>query len=197
MKRIILFLLLFAAVPCSQYGACAHSHKHDMDATVQQGGPPNAVILIIRHAEKPDDGAGLAPQGVERANAYVRYFETYKFNGVPLHFDALFASRDSAGSMRPRLTLEPLSHALGMPLQTPYKDKDIADIAAEIQSVGPGKHILICWHHGEIPDLLSALGADPNWPDNQYGWVIQLSFDSRGHLIPQLTKRAEEHLALK
>jgi hypothetical protein len=168
-----------------------------MDATVQQGGPPNAVILIIRHAEKPDDGAGLAPQGVERANAYVRYFETYKFNGVPLHFDALFASRDSAGSMRPRLTLEPLSHALGMPLQTPYKDKDIADIAAEIQSVGPGKHILICWHHGEIPDLLSALGADPNWPDNQYGWVIQLSFDSRGHLIPQLTKRAEEHLALK
>ena len=30
-----------------------------------------SVIIIIRHAEKPDAGDGLAPAGDARANAYV------------------------------------------------------------------------------------------------------------------------------
>jgi hypothetical protein len=203
MKRTTLWLILFAALVCCQSGVYAHSHKHDMAPVVQQGGPPNSVILIIRHAEKPDDGPELAPSGQERARAYVHYFETYKLNGAPLHFDDLFASRDSTGSMRPRLTLEPLSHALGMPLQTPYKDKDVDDMAAELRAICPGKHILICWHHGEIADLLASLGANPNqfipggdWPSDQYGWVIQLCFDHNGNIIQSQSRRIVEGLQI-
>jgi hypothetical protein len=35
----------------------------------------NSVIVIIRHAEKPADGDGLAPAGEARANAYVDLFQ--------------------------------------------------------------------------------------------------------------------------
>jgi hypothetical protein len=37
----------------------------------------NAVILIIRHAEKPDSGDGLSADGEERAKAYVNYFRRF------------------------------------------------------------------------------------------------------------------------
>jgi len=37
----------------------------------------SSVIVVIRHAEKPDAGDGLAPAGDARANAYVNYFEHF------------------------------------------------------------------------------------------------------------------------
>src|SRR5437870_2950563 len=74
----------------------------------------DATILIIRHAEKPDSGPGLTPAGHERAEAYVQYFKTFTLDSKPLKLDALFAAADSEKSHRPRLTLEPLSKALGL-----------------------------------------------------------------------------------
>ena len=47
----------------------------------------NSVIVIIRHAEKPADGDGLAPAGDARANAYVDYFKNFTLGSKPIHFD--------------------------------------------------------------------------------------------------------------
>src|ERR1700722_18983705 len=77
-------------------------------------GLKNTVVLIIRHAEKPDSGNTLTPAGEERAKAYVKYFKDYTVEAKPVTLDYLFAAADSKGSMRPRLTLEPLSKATGM-----------------------------------------------------------------------------------
>jgi hypothetical protein len=59
---------------------------------------------------------------------------------------------------------------------------------------------LICWHHGTIPQLLRALGADPKrllpngkWPDDVFGWLIQLRYDENGHLFE--SKRINENLS--
>jgi hypothetical protein len=59
---------------------------------------------------------------------------------------------------------------------------------------------LICWHHGNIPQLLRALGADPNtllhkgkWPNDVYDWLIQLRYDENGHLLD--SKRINENLS--
>jgi len=60
---------------------------------------------------------------------------------------------------------------------------------------------LIAWHHGEIPNLVQALGADPGklfpegkWPASVFGWVIELRFDHNGQVIPEATKCIHEHL---
>src|ERR1700704_6012971 len=82
----------------------------------------NSFIVIIRHAEKPDAGDGLAPAGDARANAYVDYFKHFTVNSNTIHFDYLFAAKDSHESKRPKLTIKPLSKALGLDINTDFKD---------------------------------------------------------------------------
>jgi broad specificity phosphatase PhoE len=164
-------------------------------------GLKNTVILIIRHAEKPDTGNGLSPVGKQRAKAYINYFKNFEVDSQPLKLDCLFAAADSRESHRPRLTLKPLGQALGLRINDRFKDKQSQELAREIQSQPPGQHILICWHHGEISQLVRALGADPGillpdaqWPDAAFGWVLQLRYDAEGRLISKETKRILENL---
>ncbi|MDR3460109.1 MAG: flagellar basal body-associated protein FliL [Verrucomicrobiae bacterium] len=159
----------------------------------------NAVILVIRHAEKPASGHDLSPAGKVRATAYVNYFKNFTVAGQPLKLDYIFATADSKGSHRPRLTVEPTGKAFGLAVDSRFSDKDFQAQAEEIRSKPHGRAILIAWHHGQIPALLRALGADPDkvipnakWPDDVFGWVIQLRFDADGRLVE--TKRINEHL---
>lgn len=159
----------------------------------------NTVILIIRHAEKPDSGDGLSPMGEQRAQLYANYFKHFTVDSAPLKIDSIFAAADSAGSHRPRLTVEPTSRALGIPINSSFKDKNFQKLADEIFSRPHGHAILISWHHEEIPQLVRALGANPNslfpkakWPGDVFGWVIQLRYDADGHLFD--VKRINEHL---
>ena len=159
----------------------------------------NAVILIIRHAEKPASGFGLTPVGDARAKAYVDYFKNYTLGGQTLKLDYIFAAADTQGSHRSRLTVEPTGQAFGLAVDSRFNDKDVQGQAEEIRSKPHGRAILIAWHHGQIPALLRALGADPGkvlpdakWPDAVYGWVIQLRFDAEGRLAD--AKCINEHL---
>src|ERR1700704_3991187 len=74
-------------------------------AADSQDGPKDAVVLIIRHAEKPDTGPGLSPSGQQRAEAYKDYFKNFTVDSKPLRVDAIFAAKDSKESERPRLTV--------------------------------------------------------------------------------------------
>src|SRR6476660_7281750 len=76
-----------------------------------QSGPKDAVVLIIRHAEKPDAGRDLSPAGQERAEAYKDYFQKFTVDSKQLRPDAVFAAKDTKGSRRPRLTVEPFAKA--------------------------------------------------------------------------------------
>ena len=81
--------------------------------------------------------------------------------------------------------------ALGLALDHQFKSKHPEKLVAAIREHPPGGHYLICWHHGAIPQLLSAFGADPamlfpkknHWPAHIFDWVIRLTFDSNGHLL--------------
>jgi hypothetical protein len=153
-------------------------------------GLKNTMVLIIRHAEKPDSGNTLTPAGEERAKAYVNFFKNYTVDTRPVTLDYLFAAADSKGSIRPRLTLEPLSKATGMAIDQRFTSKQGEELAKALRAKPYGGHILICWHHGQIPELLQALGADPKkllpggkWPDNVFGWVMQLRYDDKGQLV--------------
>jgi hypothetical protein len=154
------------------------------------GALQNSVIIIIRHAEKPDAGDGLSPAGEARAKAYVDYFKQFTVDSNVIHFDYLFAAKDSHESKRPKLTIKPLSKTLKLDINTNFKDDEYAQLAEELQGGRYGnKNILVCWHHGKIPQLLAALGADPQkllpsgkWPEDVFGWVVRLEYDDKGNL---------------
>ena len=158
----------------------------------------DTTVLIIRHAEKPESGPDLTPAGEKRARDYVNYFKNFSIDSKPVKPDYLVATADSRNSHRPRLTLTPLSQAMRLPLHLGFKDKKYAELATELKSAPHGKNILICWHHGAIPELLGALGADPDklipggkWPEAQFGWLIELRYDHAGRLMPDESKRIE------
>ena len=164
-------------------------------------GLKNAVILLIRHAEKPPDGAGLTPAGELRAEAYVGWFKNLQLDSQLVKLDALFAAADSAKSHRPRLTIEPLSRALGMKIDTRFGDKHPEEFVRELRAQDHGHCLLVAWRHGAIPALLRLLDADPaqllpdaKWPDAVFDWMIELRFDEKGRLIPGAAKRINEKL---
>jgi hypothetical protein len=162
-------------------------------------GLKNAVILVIRHGEKPASGPLLSPAGQARAQAYVGYFKSFAVGSKPLKLDYLFAAADSKESQRPRLTIEPLSKALGLAIDDKFSGTKPQDVVRAIRKKPAGQQFLICWHHAQVPQLLTTLGADPKgvlpkgkWPNSVFGWVIQLCYDSNSHLVE--AKRIEENL---
>jgi hypothetical protein len=173
--------------------------------------PKNTNILMIRHAEKPSSGTGLALPGQERAYAYVVYFQNYTLqassDSSPLKLSYLFASADSSSSDRPDLTIKPLSDAIGVSINLNYKDADYQKAADEIlkKSHYDQSNILICWHHEEILALAAALGVDPTklpsgnnwpsqWPGSEYGWLLQICYDGSGDIVDSQTLCLNEKL---
>jgi hypothetical protein len=166
-----------------------------------QDGPKNSVVLIIRHAEDADSGDGISPRGQERAEAYKNYFLNFTVDSKRQEPNAVFAAKDSQKSHRPRLTVEPFAKAANVKIDTRFGNNDSNELAADLRANQQGKVILICWRHRYIPALLGALGANaktflPNgkWPGAVYDWVILLSFDQDGRLIPASSRQINEHL---
>jgi hypothetical protein len=166
-----------------------------------QDGPKNSVVLIIRHAEDADSGDGISPRGQERAEAYKNYFLNFTVDSKRLEPNAVFAAKDSQKSHRPRLTMEPFAKAANVKIDTRFGNNQSAELTTDLRATEQGKVVLICWRHGYIPALLRALGAEPKsflpngkWPGSVYNWVILLSYDQDGRLIPSSSRRINEHL---
>jgi hypothetical protein len=164
-------------------------------------GLADATVLIIRHAEKPDSGRGLSPEGEARAQAYVGYFQHLTLNGVAFRPEALIATADSSDSARERLTLAPLSQALGIPLDLRFGSRHIAGLAQALTSEAHGKSVLIAWRQGTMPDLIEALGGEPtilpygHWPDHVFDAVVVFRYDHDGKFIPGSEQLIKEDFA--
>jgi hypothetical protein len=179
-KTVLMFLLALAPALLTMPALAADGFK-------------DATILVIRHAEKPPtkaEGPGLTPAGEARARNYAAYFSHFMLDGAALHIDTLIATADSKGSQRPRLTVTPFSQASGLAVQQPFADDDVKQLADWLGTGAPHRTILIAWHHGMIPALLTALGADANtlvpggkWPPDTYDWVIALRYGDDGKLV--------------
>lgn len=91
----------------------------------------------------------------------------------------LFATQKSKHSNRPVETITPLSVATGLTINSSYPDAGYADLAkAVLGGQYAGKVVLICWHHGEIPDLATALGVSkpPSWKGSVFDLVWQITY---------------------
>ena len=145
-----------------------------------------AQVLLIRHAEKPPAGAAsvdLSPQGKQRSVALPKLFQ--KSDSRPHPFpapDFIFATQNSKHSHRPVETVKPLAKKLGLPIKADYPDDDFAKLGDEIfkNPHYAGKVVLICWHHGKMPELATALqapGVPSKWKGQVFDRVWQITYD--------------------
>lgn len=158
-----------------------------------------AQVLIIRHGEKPGDPSapddptdrGLSTRGRERAAALA-----YSIPDAFPRPDFLFATKDSDSSKRPGETIAPLAARLKLDVDQKYADKDYCELAKEIlgHPKYAGKRVLICWHHGKIPDLAAALKAPvppdkQKWGGNVFDRVWQLDYSAGSATLTDLPQR--------
>jgi hypothetical protein len=139
------------------------------------------TVLVTRHAEKSPDlnDPHLTAAGEHRAVLLATY--------IPEQFgkpDFIFATANSKHSSRPFETVLPLSQVVGVPIDQSYADQDYGALALILRGGQKfqGKSVLICWHHGNIPSLLNAIGApastypDP-WPNTTFNIIIKLTIE--------------------
>lgn len=148
-----------------------------------------AQILLIRHAEKPPEGSksvDLSDEGLKRANALPGLFKKTDTRPDPFPTpDFIFATRNTKHSHRPLETVTPLARVLGEPILAEFKDDEFARLAEDLfkNPKYAGKTVLICWHHGEIPNLARALkgteGPD-HWKGSVFDRVWRLSYGENG-----------------
>jgi phosphohistidine phosphatase SixA len=165
------------------------------DTVTDRGEQGPRRILLMRHAEKtgdPDD-IHLSDAGRERAKRLARYIpNTF---GKP---DFIFAAARSKRSIRSIETVQPLADALGLEVQHDIEDKDFEDLVRALFSNPEylAKTILICWHHGKLPEIAALLGAparsypDP-WPETVFNVIIEFGYGVDPSRPPTVTQVIE------
>jgi hypothetical protein len=176
-------LAVFTLIPVYSQAAQAQQPQNNL---------ANNTVLIIRHSEKPETGNGLTAQGEERARLYAKYFQPFNDQAPQIKVDSLYAGADSKSSVRPRLTLEPLSKASNLPINSSISSKDSEALVAELKSHPHGHYPLVAWRHSELPALIAAFGGSPEkllpngqWPDDVFDWVVVLTIGPDGQLVSQ------------
>lgn len=183
--------------------------KHDRQGLRPSTSTSGNLIMIIRHAEKPDGGD--APDGIDadgnpdkhsltvrgwmRARALVPLFAPASGTSRPglARPAAIFAAGGSGGEgQRTRETVTPLAARLGLTVSTEYARGDEPALAkACLSRPGP---TLICWQHGEIPAILAAFGNVQPEPPEEWSrsrfdliWTLTPSPDGWAFAeVPQL-----------
>jgi len=166
-------------------------------APAQSSPPRPAQIILIRHAEKPDDPKDphLSRVGMQRAERLVSFITTNpdltRF-GRPV---AVFATRTTKheNGQRTQETVAPLARALKLPVQTPYLGEDYAKLAKLILATPAyaGKTVLICWNHEQLTQLAAALGVKPEppkWKAGVFDRVYLISYPAGKAALVQLTQ---------
>jgi phosphohistidine phosphatase SixA len=164
----------------------ARADRHDqvMEDSMGTSSLPER-ILLMRHAEKPDDEniPHLTAAGFERAERLPNYI--FSQFGRP---DYIFASANSRKSSRPYETAVPLSKQSGVPIDATFRDKDFERLAYVLRhdSRFSGKLIVVVWHHGSIPGFAQALnaqdGAYPlHWDSKVFNQILQFDYTAKSY----------------
>lgn len=183
-----------------------------MDATGPQ------TIYVIRHAEKPDENhpdraprgvdesgepsaESLTPRGWQRAGALVGFFAGSggRTTAVPGPAPTALLAPDyakDAGQHRAEETLAPLGRMLGLDVESPASKGEEDELVAGV--MGMDGHVLVCWEHHRIADIVAALGKAAvlgdlpplatDWPDDVFDQVLVFTRDGEGYAascVPQ------------
>jgi hypothetical protein len=152
---------------------------------------PATRIMLIRHAEKPDDKDGgvdqkgnpdkhdLIVRGWQRAGGLVQFFAIPRDPDATIQQPAtMFATEPTTGSdsKRPLHTVTPLAKFLGVDINsdiTEGSEQDLVNNASASDGV-----VLIAWHHGKIPAIANLIlqnqSAPQKWPSDRFDvvWIF-------------------------
>ncbi|WP_301364573.1 hypothetical protein [Streptomyces xanthophaeus] len=176
-------VLAAALAPLAGAGAgCSGGEAPRPPAPGAPAGPEDALVMVIRHAEKPyaggvgrdaegeDDPGSLAGRGWRRAERLPHLFPPAHGSSLPRPA-AVFAAGGNvtAAPARCKQTVAALAAALRAPVRAEFA---VGAEAALAQAVLAGPMpVLVCWEHSGIPRLVRALGAHripgtpATWPD--------------------------------
>jgi hypothetical protein len=152
---------------------------------------PATRIMLIRHAEKPDDKDGgvdqkgepdkhdLIVRGWQRAGALVQFFANPRDPNSPIKRPAtIFATEPNSGSEsnRPLHTVTPLAKFLNLNIDSRIAEgSEDALVQAAVAANGV---VLIAWHHEKIPAIANLVlqnkSAPQKWPGDRFDvvWIF-------------------------
>ena len=117
------------------------------------------------------------------AEGFVGEYRQIPLKGTAPRFQSpnhIFATAPSKNSKRPLETVLPLATALNLPVYDTLKDDDagIKKMVSAVLNEFPGQVVLICWHHGKIPEIAKALGIakPPKWDGKVFDRVWEITF---------------------
>jgi broad specificity phosphatase PhoE len=152
---------------------------------------PATRIMLIRHAEKPDDKDGgvdqkgntdkhdLIVRGWQRAGGLVQFFANPRDPNGPIKRPAtIFATEPATGSesKRPLHTVTPLAKFLNLNIDSTIAEGSedaMVKAASAANSV-----VLIAWHHEKIPAIANLIlqnqSAPQKWPGDRFDvvWIF-------------------------
>jgi len=168
--------------------------------------PDDPMIMIIRHAEKPDPAGtpfGVTPHGRQdphsltvtgwiRAGALAQLFAPS--HGQPpaglRRPDTIYASAHTGGHSRRSIqTVDPLAARLGVHVVKHFAPGQEAHLAEEVGARAGAT--LIAWHHEAIHSICHHLGtADPlppdHWPPDRFDVIWTFTADGHGWRFAQV-----------
>jgi hypothetical protein len=152
---------------------------------------PATKIMLIRHAEKPDDKDGgvdqkgnpdkhdLIVRGWQRAGALVQFFANPRDPNGPIKRPAtIFATEPTTGSdsKRPLHTVTPLEQLLNIPIDSTIAEGSEQNLVNK--AVAANGAVLIAWHHEKIPAIANLIlqnqSAPQKWPGDRFDvvWIF-------------------------
>jgi hypothetical protein len=173
----------------SQVLIIRHGEKLGDPKKDDDGGPHLSIQGSARAADLPALFVPALPQPSCALRHKAKEFHG-RYQGIPIKGKAsrfstpnfIFATARSKHSQRPIETVTPLATALNLPINDRFADKD-SDIKKMVNAIlsefaFAGKIVLICWHHGKIPDVAKALGISkpPKWDGKVFDRVWQITF---------------------
>ncbi|HEY1627028.1 MAG TPA: hypothetical protein VGG16_24860 [Streptosporangiaceae bacterium] len=186
--------------------------------------PPDA-IYIIRHGEKPRDHPNvhsgvdfhgkqnehsLLPRGWQRSGALAALFDPSRGPlREGLHVPRALISPSyghTTADHRTHQTIRGLSDRIGVGITAAFAKGQEPELAADLLTTGSGA-VLICWEHGHIPVLASALPLVSGtvipkaWPDDRYDviWTFTLADNAKYAFdqVPQLLLSGDTDKVIK
>ncbi|KAK7223425.1 hypothetical protein V2G26_011428 [Clonostachys chloroleuca] len=138
------------------------------------------TLYMIRHGEKPDDGSiGLSPEGEQRAQCLRTIFgSSSQYN---IGYVIAQEYKESGKRKRPYDTVAPVASDLGLEVDTSCDRDDSKCVKNLIKNYAGDGNILLCWQHGQMNNILEALGAEDieNYPEDRYDviWTVPSPYD--------------------